>query len=874
MLKERILVVLCATTVSFSGTALAQGDAVVPPTVVKQVDAVYPPEAMAERLAGQVVLFVTVGPDGLIEEVAIAESAGRLLDNAAKSAMLQWEFAPAMRGGRPVRARIRVPFRFAPPVDTVSALEAAPAASATVPPSSQPQEGVEGVEAPGVAGGVIVSHEDLHRVEHGDSHHHEQPTRQGAAPTEVHVVGRQQVSQRGASDFRIRVGALRDVPRASATELLELAPGILLTNEGGEGHAEQVFLRGFDAREGQEIEFSVAGVPVNEAGNLHGHGHSDLHFIMPELVHAVRVLEGPFDPRQGNFAVAGSADYELGLDRRGSTIRYSRGSFNTDRLVLLWGPQGESHGTFGGAQLYRTEGFGENRDARHASAMGQYEGSLGGLGSYRLGAQGYAATYHSAGVIREDDVQAGRVDYFGTYDHRQGGDSSRYSIWGDVEQRGDASSFRGQVFLVQRAMRLRENFTGFLLDTQEPTQNPHPQRGDGIDLSVESWTLGSRGASVFRDRALGHEQALELGYFVRGDVGRGTQLRIQSSNGVPYARDTDLEYKLGDIGLYVDADLHLLPWLRGRGGLRADLLTYDVQDLCAAKSVRQPSRSDPPGDASCLDQQDLGRYRDPTQRATAANAAVMPRATILAGPFEGFTFSLSGGRGVRSIDPVYISQDVRTPFARVTAYEAGVGYAGGIQDTHLVVRSVFFQTRVERDIVFDEAAGRNTLANGTTRTGWLGAARATGAWFDQSANVTLVRSKFDDTGLIIPYVPDLVVRYDGSAFAPLPFSLAGQAPKGTLSMGLTYVGRRALPYNQRSDVIFTLDTSTKVAWHMWEVGLDVTNLLDRRYRLGEYNYTSDFKSQEQPTLVPMRHFTAGPPRVVTFTLGITLGGES
>jgi hypothetical protein len=93
----------------------------------------------------------------------------------------------------------------------------------------------------------------------------------------------------------------------------------MLTNESGEGHADQVFLRGFDAKEGQDIEFSVGGVPINESGNLHGNGHADTHFIIPELVSSLRVVEGPFDPRQGNYAVAGSANYELGLAERGST---------------------------------------------------------------------------------------------------------------------------------------------------------------------------------------------------------------------------------------------------------------------------------------------------------------------------------------------------------------------------------------------------------------------------------------------------------------------------------------------------------------------------------------------------------------------------
>ncbi len=51
-----------------------------------------------------------------------------------------------------------------------------------------------------------------------------------------------------------------------------------------------------------------------------------------------------------------------------------------------------------------------------------------------------------------------------------------------------------------------------------------------------------------------------------------------------------------------------------------------------------------------------------------------------------------------------------------------------------------------------------------------------------------------------------------------------------------------------------------------------TNLLDSQYRLGEFNYASDFHSQPQPTLVPDRTFTAGPPRGVFLTLGVTFGG--
>jgi len=199
------------------------------------------------------------------------------------------------------------------------------------------------------------------------------------------------------------------VPRQNATDYMKMSPGVFLANEGGEGHAEQIFVRGYDTGEGQDLEFSVGGVPINERGNLHGDGYADTHFIIPELVTSLRVVQGPFDPRQGNYAIAGSANYELGLERRGLTAKYTTGSFGTQRMLLTWGPKDESIRTFGGAEIASTDGFGQNRDALRGSAIGQYEGRLGKRGSYRLIGTAYSTRFHSAGVIRDDDFRAARI---------------------------------------------------------------------------------------------------------------------------------------------------------------------------------------------------------------------------------------------------------------------------------------------------------------------------------------------------------------------------------------------------------------------------------------------------------------------------------
>ncbi len=797
---------------------------------------------------------------GHVWKADIRESGGADLDEAALVAVRQWTFYPAVRDGRPVASRIRVPFHFAPP---------SPAPELVAPPApAEPTTATTNAVpvAPAAAEPVAASPPSA-----ADQ----------AAPEEVEVRGRSVPPSVGASDFNLRVGALANVPRQNASELLKLAPGILLTNEGGEGHAEQVFLRGFDAREGQDIEFTVGGVPINESGNLHGNGYSDTHFIIPEIVERLRVVEGPFDPRQGNYAVAGSADYELGLEKRGLTAAYTTGSFNTERALVMWGPKGESTHTFAAAEAYKTDGFGQNRNAERATAYAQYEGAIPG-GSWRVTGQVYTTDYHSAGVLREADYEAGRVGFFDTYDSGQGGDAFRASVAADLEKKSGDTLLGQQVFVVKRTMRLREDFTGYLLDVQEPWQTAHPQRGDLLDLDVDETTVGARGFARIQRPMLGHAQQLELGYFARYDQAGGEQQRLSPVTLQPYRTDTDLQSNLGDVGLYAAVNVRPLDWMALRGGLRADVFAFDVNDLCAHQTIEMPATGPqalpPPLDASCLDQLDHGVHVEPNVRSDTAAASLLPKASLLLGPFAHVTFSASYGQGVRSIDPSYITQDVATPFASVRAYEGGAAYAGPVGPFTLVARSVFFATHVDKDYVFDQTVGRNVIGVGTTRTGWVGAVRATGDWLDESANVTFVKSTYDDTHLLVPYVPDIVVRSDTAVWHDLPFKLAREAPRVSLGAGVTYVGQRPLPFGALSDTIFTLDVHGSLAWSAYEFGLTVTNLLDTRYRLSEFNYVSNFNPDGPgapsgpPSFVPGRLFTAGAPRAVFAHFAINLGG--
>ena len=872
--------------------ALAQvtNVAVTPPSIATRVDAVYPPSALAAGKQADVVLTVTVDIDGRVSAVDVFQSGGSDLDEAAIVAVRQWTFIPAMRDGKPVASQIRVPFHFAPPAPPPATVSPAPAGTIQLPqqPAAQGSPAAPAANAtpatsatPAAPSAAAVQGASAAPAASATPATSTTPAATPVAvdnTTEVQVHGRLEARSHGSSDYKVTLGELKAVPRTNASDVLKLAPGFLLTNEGGSGHAEQVFLRGFDAHEGQDLEFSVDGVPINDAGNYHGNGYADTHFIIPELIHSVRVLEGPYAPQQGNFAVAGSAEYQLGLDRRGLTTEYTYGSFNTQRLLVLWGPSDAPTGTFGGAEFYTTDGFGTNRQAKRGAAIGQYEIPVGKDGVLRLNATAYATEYNTAGVVREDDYASGRVGFYGTEDPNQVGDTStRASISATYENRFQEIDVSQQLFLVDRSMRLLENWTGFLDDLQQPTQSPHVQRGDMIDLHFDELTFGGRGSARWHGEVLGQKQELEAGYFARIDQTTSTAYRDMAANQAPYLTDANLTSTLADVGVYLDANLRATRWLALRGGVRADMFGFDVLNNCAVNSsvgVDSPNNQNPEVDQPCMSQLEHGVYREPIQRSSTGDAAVMPRGTLVVGPFDRLELALSAGIGVRSVDPSYVAQGLLTPFVTIQSVDLGVSYDNHFGPVTLAAKSVFFDTHSGQDLLFNPSEGRSTLASGSTRVGWSGSARALGPFFDIAANATAVRATFDDTHLLVPYVPNLVLRGDLAFFHELPWKLDHKPILATIGYGVSYVGRRPLPYSELSDVIFVSDASASLAWSLWNVRLAATNLFDSKYKLGEYNYASDFHSQAEPTLAPERSFTAGAPRIIMLSVGMTLGGAS
>jgi iron complex outermembrane receptor protein len=805
--------------------------AVTPPQPIET-----PPAAAPEGApqAATVVLLVSIGAGGTVENVAVAESGGQALDGAAIAAVMRWKFKPALRDGVPFEARVRIPFRFEGAAAGQLPQQPLPQQPLPQQPSSPPAE------------------------------------RPGERVEDVTVRGYQRKLEHGGSDFVIDVGQLAVVPRKNAENLLELAPGIFLTNEGGEGHAEQVFLRGFNAQQGQAIEFSVGGVPINEVDNPDSHGYADTHFIIPELIKGLQVTEGPFDPRQGDFAVAGSARYELGVKDRGMRTSFGFGSYGARRYLALWAPEGEREGTFAAAQFSDGDGYGDNRAYSAASAMAQYEGELGSRGLFRVLATTYTTHYKSAGVVRADDVADGRIGYYGSEDPSQGGDAVRHTLSFDLEAPLGNGTATEQVFLTYRTLRIAENFTGFLLDTPQTGQSFHTQRGDEVQKDYQAFTAGSRGSDRLRFRLFGRDQTVEAGYYARYDHTTPSIDRLRFGTQVPYLNDMDLVTDTANLAGYIDLDLKPFSFLTLRGGLRQELFEYDVEDLCA---TRGNYKNGEPLDEECPAYDRTGP-RSPATRVTATGQILEPKATVLIDLPYRLQLTASYGVGASSLDPVSVEQDENAPFVKLTAYEAGLLAKGNARGFEWNARLVGYQTKIGQDLIFNPDLGRLSPSSPSTRTGIVAAARATSRFLDEAISFTTTHPSFDTDGTLVPYTPLVIGRSDTALNAPLPMKLDGHQLHGSLGFGAGYIGKRSLPFSQFSSPTLQLDAQAQIRYRLLKLGAQVTNLTNAQFPSSEFFYASDFHSRNYPTLAPAAHFTAAPPRLFLFTVEIALGSEN
>lgn len=92
----------------------AESDKDIPqtPTPIQKIIPTYPPHLKKDHIGGKVILQVTIDKKGNVSQIATLNSAHPDLNKSAKSAFVQWKFAPIMKKNKAVSATFPVIVEF------------------------------------------------------------------------------------------------------------------------------------------------------------------------------------------------------------------------------------------------------------------------------------------------------------------------------------------------------------------------------------------------------------------------------------------------------------------------------------------------------------------------------------------------------------------------------------------------------------------------------------------------------------------------------------------------------------------------------------------------------------------------------------------
>jgi len=782
-----------------------------------------------------VILLLTVTAEGKVTDIVVEHSASADFDAAAVEAVQRWVFEPATKGGQPVPSRIRVAVHFEEPevgVHDDTGAYAGTAADATEAPEDVVASRGETEEPTSYRTDALVEAEPLRRRE------------------------------RGAADFTIDRQILDAAPVFSANDLLKRVPGLYASQPEGGAVGERFFLRGFDSEHGQDIEVKVADMPLNQPSHIHGQGYVYQGFIIPEVVRGLRVIEGVYDPAQGDFAIAGTIDYELGVERRGIYAKSDIGSFRTFRQIAIFAPEESDADTFGAFQLRRTDGFGQNRSGIDGSAMFQYGF---GRNKWRFRAHGVfaGARYDLAGVLRLDDIEAGTVAWLDVYpfDTARGQNGSTMSAIAGFsgEHRGQNrqnSSF--SLWIQLHDLRLKENFSGFI-ETDDTGAMP----GDLIEQLDRRFVIGGNARHRTRlfSLAAWAEGTIELGISSRVDLIDQELNLLEAPQNRVYEERIDAEITQADVGMWLDLDWDFTKYFNITGGVRADVLFFDVTDFEESVSP-----------------DDVVPYR-----RTAAGVAIGPRVAATVKPIEELDVVFSYGRGFRSPQARAIVEDEGVPFTRVDSVDVGLRSRVGNRN-ELLLALTGFLAKLSDDLIFEAHEARFESIGPTTRIGAVFYTQARPLpWLFGAFSLTYVRATLDETpppdpdeppsgleaGDPIPLVPPWLLRLDVGAEDDL-VDLGRHPLRGRIGVGYTFVGQRPLRFGQEAARVNLLELNAGLSWWFLELGFQAFNLANVEYAAQEFAFESNWNPSAPPADQPVRHIAAGAPRTFLFNIGFRL----
>jgi len=619
-------------------------------------------------------------------------------------------------------------------------------------------------------------------------------------------------------------------PVNSSQDLMRLVPGLFIAQHMGGGKAEQIFIRGFDADHGTDVNVSVDGMPVNMVSHIHGQGYADLHFLIPETVADFDYGKGPYYTAYGDLNTAGYLDYSTKDAVDKSVISLEGGRFNTFRvmgMIDLLGAKAKQNGEnayVAGEYNYTDGPFQLPEHYKRFNLFGKYSKQLGSDNKLSFSASTFSTSWIASGEIPERAVEAGStavdkdgnphkvpgianpVNRFGAIDSAQGGKSTRTNVIAKLaSDLKNSWTMDNQSYYTHYTFSLHVNSTFF---ADDPDNGDERQQHETRDLLGYNGKLSKR--SYLGDAVLTSTI--------------GLQSRFDRTYGTEYSHVTE-QYQLldditrGDIrqnntAVYLDETLESGKWLFNVGS-RLDYFNFNYHDT------------------------------------TKTQVIVSPKVNVQYTANNTLQFYLKAGKGFHSNNAIAVvgNNGLETIPA---AYGADLGL-NWKPIPHLYVNAALWYLYLQQEFVYtddgDIAPGGKTWREGID----LSARYQLTKWLFADLNVNLAKPRLADSAAGHGY---LALAPTFTSTGGLDFKLANG-----INGGISYRYMHSRPGNNmntlRADGYYMTDLKVNYTQKLYEVGLSVENLFNTKWNEFEAEEVSQLKGETSP--VDQMSFTPGTP---------------
>ncbi len=354
-------------------------------------------------------------------------------------------------------------------------------------------------------------------------------------------------------------------PLLRTGEVLELVPGMVVTQHSGTGKANQYFLRGFNLDHGTDFATFIDAMPVNMKTHGHGQGYTDLNFLIPETVSQLTYKKGAYYADVGDFSGAGSAQIVTATAFEHGLVEATLGEDAYSRLLVINSVQ-----LAGGTTLFAVEGnrydgpwsdIDEDLDKtnlllKHTLPLGE--------GQLSVALMAYDNNWNSADQIPSRAVTQGLIDELGSIDNSVGGESSRNSLSVNWQQGG----WQGSAYVIDYDLNLWSNFTYFL---------DHESTGDQFEQVDDRIIYGGQFSYLSESELAGRSMKNRFGMNLRvDDIDEVGLYQTQARRRLGTVRSDQV--KESSVGFYWENRIVWSNQLRSVLGLRYDHYDFEVSD--------------------------------------------------------------------------------------------------------------------------------------------------------------------------------------------------------------------------------------------------------------------------------------------------------